>query len=198
MFCSVHHLRRVRSISIRNSEIFRKPLQYIIRPSIAPQERQAHNKCEKSEESFWSDAKTWKTAGKHTLRCLLGCSLGDFSMMFWLQSAYPSMSMSVTMPLSMAAGIITSVGLETSVLKMTERFTWNQSFRTAMSMSLISMLTMEFVENTAVDYLIISSAGLTFHDPMFWAALGPSMLAGFLAPLPYNYYKLKRYGKSCH
>jgi len=25
-----------------------------------------------------------------------------------------------------------------------------------------------------------------------------SLLVGFLAPLPYNYYKLKKHGKECH
>ena len=33
---------------------------------------------------------------------------------------------------------------------------------------------------------------------MFWLSLVPSLAAGFLAPLPYNYYKLKKYGISCH
>ena len=32
----------------------------------------------------------------------------------------------------------------------------------------------------------------------FWFALGVSLLAGFLAPLPYNYYKLRKHGHACH
>ncbi|MCA9665976.1 MAG: DUF4396 domain-containing protein [Myxococcales bacterium] len=29
-------------------------------------------------------------------------------------------------------------------------------------------------------------------------ALAISLAVGFLAPLPYNYWKLKRHGKACH
>jgi hypothetical protein len=32
----------------------------------------------------------------------------------------------------------------------------------------------------------------------FWLALPPALLAGFLCPLPYNYYMLRKYGQSCH
>jgi hypothetical protein len=26
----------------------------------------------------------------------------------------------------------------------------------------------------------------------------PMLIAGFITPLPYNYYRLKKYGKACH
>ena len=32
----------------------------------------------------------------------------------------------------------------------------------------------------------------------WWACLAPSVAAGFLVPLPYNYYMLKKYNRSCH
>lgn len=66
----------------------------------------------------------------------------------------------------------------------------------AVGMSMISMLTMEFVEN-AVD-LSVYGGGVAVNDPVWWGALGVSLLAGFLSPLPYNYYRLKKHNKGCH
>ena len=58
-------------------------------------------------------------------------------------------------------------------------------------MSLISMISMEIAMN-AVDWILIGEAKLTL-----WII--PLMLiAGFLTPWPYNYYRLKKYNISCH
>jgi Sec-independent protein secretion pathway component TatC len=45
-----------------------------------------------------------------------------------------------------------------------------------------------------------SSGMILFNpsDPIFYVSLSISLLMGYLVPLPYNYYQLKRYGKSCH
>jgi hypothetical protein len=63
-------------------------------------------------------------------------------------------------------------------------------------MSLVSMLAMEFTENLVTLGLVDKSMSLA--DPQFWAVTVVSMLAGFLAPLPYNYWRLKALGKACH
>lgn len=97
----------------------------------------------------------------------------------------------------MAAGLATSFGLEILMLRLgQERLGWREAATTAAGMSLISMLTMETVENL-VDYWLTGGV-VAFDAAAFWAAAGASMLAGFLAPLPYNYVQLRRYGKSCH
>jgi hypothetical protein len=31
-----------------------------------------------------------------------------------------------------------------------------------------------------------------------WWTVVPMLVSGFCAPLPYNYYRLKKYGTSCH
>ena len=41
-------------------------------------------------------------------------------------------------------------------------------------------------------------AGFAGASAAFWAALPPALLAGFLTPLPYNYYMLRRHGRACH
>lgn len=50
--------------------------------------------------SFWGSPYVWKRAGINTLRCLAGCSLGDFSAMWFLQVNYPEMGMSMIMATS--------------------------------------------------------------------------------------------------
>jgi len=63
-------------------------------------------------------------------------------------------------------------------------------------MSMISMITMELAEN-AVDYNLTGGI-VQIDSPAFWMAAMLSIVAGFLTPLPYNYIRLRRYGKACH
>ena len=58
------------------------------------------------------------------------------------------------------------------------------------------MLAMELTENLVTLGLVDSSMSLA--DPSFWAVTGMSMVAGFVAPLPYNYWRLKALGRACH
>ncbi|GJJ71064.1 hypothetical protein EMPS_03414 [Entomortierella parvispora] len=148
---------------------------------------------------FWSDPSSWKIASTNTFRCLIGCTLGDLSMLFYLQSAHPTMSPPLAMGLAMTSGILTSITLETLVLRFSNkvRMPWSAALKTATGMSMISMLTMEAVEN-AVDYHLMGWGNVNLSDPMFWNTIGWSALAGWSAPLPFNYWNLKRHGKSCH
>lgn len=68
--------------------------------------------------------------------------------------------------------------------------------RMAMRMSMVSMLAMEMAENL-VDYHLTGGV-VDVGDPKFWMAAAVSMTAGYLAPLPYNYLRLRKYGKACH
>lgn len=49
---------------------------------------------------FWACRSTWKRAGINTLRCLVGCTAGDFSSLWILQTYYPDMGMGGIMALS--------------------------------------------------------------------------------------------------
>ncbi|KAJ5559698.1 hypothetical protein N7513_002097 [Penicillium frequentans] len=147
--------------------------------------------------TFWSCKSTWKRARINTLRCLLGCTVGDFSAMWTLQSLYPELGMNTIMLVSMASGITTSIILETVLLKRgADALSWSRAARTAMGMSMVSMVAMEIAEN-AVDYHLTGGI-VAFDDPRFWVAAVASVGAGFLAPLPYNYVRLRKYGKACH
>jgi hypothetical protein len=51
------------------------------------------------------------------------------------------------MVFSMTTGIGTSLTLETVALRISERLNWKDSFQLAWTMSVVSMLAMEFTEN---------------------------------------------------
>ncbi|KAJ5485117.1 hypothetical protein N7539_005105 [Penicillium diatomitis] len=147
--------------------------------------------------AFWSCRSTWRRAGINTLRCLVGCTIGDFSALWTLQSYYPELGMNTIMLASMGCGITTSIILETVLLRRgADQLSWSRAVRTAMGMSMVSMVAMEIAEN-AVDYHLTGGV-IAFEDPKFWAAAVLSIGAGYLAPLPYNYLRLRRYGKACH
>lgn len=73
---------------------------------------------------------------------------------------------------------------------------YKNAFKTAMGMSFASMLAMELAENT-VDWHLTGGM-VVFDDPHFWLAAAVSTAAGYFVPLPYNYWRLKALGKSCH
>ena len=150
----------------------------------------------KVDKSFWMHRKTWKRASFNTLNCLIGCSIGDFGMIIYLQAYYPETSMLWQMILAIIAGLTTSIALETVLLKYREKFSWKLALKTAFGMSFISMVGMEIAMNTT-DFAITGGKA-AFEDPMYWTALTIALVAGFLAPLPYNYYKLQKFDKACH
>lgn len=97
----------------------------------------------------------------------------------------------------MASGISTSLLLETVLLRFgKDRLRWMIAAKTAAGMSLISMISMEFAENL-VDYHLTGGV-IQLDSPQFWAAAAVSVAAGFLTPLPYNYHRLRKFGKACH
>jgi copper chaperone CopZ len=145
---------------------------------------------------FWQDSDKWKRAGFNTLNCLIGCSIGDFGTVIFLQAYFPHTSMPVQMLLATISGLCTSVMLETVILKVREGFEWNNALSTAFSMSFISMVTMEIAMN--ISDFMVTGGKAAFNSPQYWMAFGIASVAGFLAPLPYNYYKLKKYNKACH
>jgi hypothetical protein len=148
------------------------------------------------QAGFWEDVNAWKRASFNTLNCLIGCSIGDFGMVFFLQAFYPETPMMWQMILAIIAGLITSITLETILLKTREHFSWSFALKTAFGMSFISMVGMELAM-TATDFMITGGKA-AFSDPMYWMALLPALIVGFITPLPYNYYKLKKFNQACH
>ena len=136
----------------------------------------------------WTCRPTWKTASKNTLWCLLGCSIGDFGTIFLFQLAAEPYPVIWVMSLAIINGLITSIMLETFILS--RQMDFNNALQTATGMSLVSMISMELAMNT-VD--VILAGGV-----LVWWVIPIMLFAGFITPLPYNYYRLKKYGISCH
>lgn len=49
------------------------------------------------DPDFWTCKSTWRRARINTLRCLIGCTIGDFSALWILQTFYPALGMGVIM-----------------------------------------------------------------------------------------------------
>ena len=143
-----------------------------------------------SETFHWSCKHTWSRSAKNTSWCLLGCSIGDFGTILFFQLTQIPFPILAIMILAIINGIITSIILETIVL-LKQNFTFKNAFKTAVGMSLISMVSMEVAMNLT-DYLLTGGAMLTW-----WVV--PIMLAvGFVTPWPYNYWRLKKFNIACH
>jgi Domain of unknown function (DUF4396) len=152
--------------------------------------------AQKSRWQFWLDRRVWRVAARNTRNCLIGCMIGDFAVLIYMLAYHPHAPMALTMGLAMLGGLITSVLFEACLLKWKEGFAWRPAFGTALSMSFLSMLGMELAAN-ATDFML-TGGRVPLHDPFYWVALTLSLGAGFLAPLPYNYWKFKQHGRACH
>ena len=137
----------------------------------------------------WKCKHTWRRSAKNTAWCLLGCSIGDFGTLLYFQLTGIPWPTLYIMILAIINGIITSIILETVVLS--RQMIISKAFKTAIGMSLISMESMEIAMN-AVDWIIMGGAKLV------WWVIPIMLLAGFLTPWPYNYYRLKKYNIACH
>jgi len=136
----------------------------------------------------WRCKNTWTKSSYNTMWCLIGCSIGDFGTIIYFQNIDHSLSIYFVMSLAIINGIITSILLETIILL--KQMNFSNAFNTAIKMSLISMIVMELSMN--IFDLIVADGIITF-------TIIPLMLiVGFLSPLPYNYYRLKKYNESCH
>lgn len=132
---------------------------------------------------------TWKMASINTSWCLLGCSIGDLGTIAYFQFMEISWPVWAIMCLAIFNGLITSIILETIILS--KQMFLNLAFKTAIGMSLISMVAMEAAMN-------ITDVILTGGAILEWSVIPFMLLAGFITPLPYNYWRLKVLGKACH
>ena len=130
-----------------------------------------------------------KQSAYNTLWCLIGCSIGDFGTILFFQITLINLPTIFIMMLAIINGIITSILLEMIIL--IRQMDIKNSFKTALGMSFISMITMETVMNL-IDWIITGGAKLNF-----WIV--PIMLiCGFLSAWPYNYWRLKKFNETCH
>ena len=138
----------------------------------------------------WSCKNTWRRSAKNTAWCLLGCAIGDFGTILFFQITKIPFPVLGIMTLAIINGLITSIILETIIL-LRQNFKFSNALKTALGMSFISMISMEVAMNLT-DYLLTGGAILT------WWVVPIMLIVGFLTPLPYNYWILKKFNFSCH
>jgi len=138
----------------------------------------------------WNCSSTWKKSAKNTAWCVLGCSIGDFGTILFFQLTLIPFPVMGIMILAIINGLITSIILETIILKL-QGFNYINAIKTASGMSLISMLSMEITMNLT-DYILTGGAILN------WWVIPIMLVVGFLTPWPYNYWRLKKFGIACH
>lgn len=137
----------------------------------------------------WRCKHTWKRASYNTSWCLIGCSIGDFGTIAFFQFSGIDWPVIAIMSLAIFNGLMTSIALETIILA--RQMILRLAFKTAVGMSLISMIAMEAAMNIT-DVMLTGGAILT------WWVIPFMLCAGFLSPLPYNYWRVKALGKACH
>ena len=118
----------------------------------------------------WKCINTWKQSANNTLWCLIGCSIGDFGTILYFQVNNMGLSTLIIMILAIINGILTSIALESTILFNQMGFV--KAFKTAMGMSIISMLSMEIVMNI-LDVIVTGGAYINVYIIPF------ILLAGF-------------------
>ena len=119
----------------------------------------------------------------------MGCAIGDLGTIAYFQFMGIVWPVLAIMSLAIFNGLITSILLETVILS--RQMSLKLAFKTAIGMSLVSMIAMEAAMNVT-DVMLTGGAVLT------WWVIPFMLAAGFVAPLPYNYWRLKALGKACH
>ena len=140
-------------------------------------------------EISWRCRHTWWRASYNTMWCLIGCAIGDMGTILFFQLTGIPWPVLLIMSLAIINGLLTSIVLETVIL--VRQMPLRLAFRTAIGMSLISMIGMEVAMN-------VTDLALTGGAMLTWWVVPLMLAAGFVTPLPYNYWRLKALGKACH
>ena len=136
----------------------------------------------------WNCTPTWRKASYNTSWCLLGCSIGDMGTILYFQLMEIDWPVFLIMALAVFNGLVTSIVLETIILY--KQMGLKLGLKTALGMSLISMISMEAAMNLT-DFFLTGGATLN------WWVVPIMLVVGFITPLPYNYWRLKALGKGC-
>ena len=139
---------------------------------------------------FWQSKDIWKQSAVNTKWCLIGCAIGDFGTIAFFQYSDYAVSTLFVFSLATINGLIASIILETCLL-LRQKMPFGLALKTALGMSFISMLAMEMAMNLT-DYLLTGGANF-----VWWVVL-LALFAGFITPWPYNYWRLKKWGRACH
>ena len=119
----------------------------------------------------------------------IGCSIGDFGTIFYFQNIEHTLLTWQVMSLAIVNGLLTSILLETFILS--RQMVLKEAFKVAIGMSFISMISNGSFDEFNRCY---------FNRRRYVNLVGYSnyVVYWIYNSLPYNYYRLKKWGYGCH
>jgi len=124
---------------------------------------------------------------KHTLRCLLGCNVGEVT---GAAIGY-FLGWDVVSTLILAVSLAFVTGYAFTIIPMLKTLSLKQAAKVAIMGDTASIASMELAENT-VAFLIPGFLGVALFSPIFWLGLGLVLSAGFLVGYPIMYWAMKK------
>ena len=139
-----------------------------------------------------------KETAKHTLRCLLGCNVGE---MLGLTTGH-FLGLDVMTIIILAVSLAFTTGYAFTIIPMVKTLPLRKAVKVALVGDTASISAMEIAENS-VAFLIPGFMGTALLSTTFFAGLAIMLVAGFTASYPIMYYAMRKAvqeGKkpSCH
>ena len=128
-----------------------------------------------------------KETVKHTLRCLIGCNVGE-----GIGAAIAfQLGLNMTSTLILAVGLAFAVGYAFTMIPMLRTMSLRQAAKVTVIGDTASITVMEFAE-ISLALLIPGFMEAALTDAIFWIGFGIILPAGFLAAYPAMYWAMKR------
>lgn len=129
-----------------------------------------------------------RAAVRHTLHCLLGCSIGEIlGMSFATSLGWPTVAKVLfSVPLAFFFGY-----LLTSHSLVRQGLPWRTAIKAALGTDTVSIISMETVDSV---FLLFIPGAINAHlgDAVYWFKLAASLLTAFLITVPVNRYLIAR------
>ena len=129
-----------------------------------------------------------KLAISATIHCLIGCGIGEVLGM--IIATYLGMSMINSMILAITLGFFFGFALGIIPL-IRKRFSFSRAFKIVLVAEGLSIAVMETFE-VITQLSIPGVMEATLTDSIFWLGMVASLIVGFIAALPVNYFLIQR------
>lgn len=139
-----------------------------------------------------------KETAKHTLRCLLGCNVGEMTGI----TAGHFLGLDIMTTLVLAVSLAFTTGYAFTIIPMVKTLPLKKAVKVALVGDTASISAMEIAENS-IAFLIPGFMGAALLSMTFFAGMAIMLVAGFAASYPIMYYAMRKAvqeGKkpSCH
>jgi len=128
-----------------------------------------------------------KETAKHTLRCLLGCNIGE---MIGITSGH-FLGLDVMTTMVLAVSLAFTTGYAFTIFPMVKTLPLRKAVKVALVGDTASISAMEIAENS-IAFLIPGFMGAALLSITFFAGLAIMLVAGFAASYPIMYYAMRK------